>query len=218
MEFLMQEEKTTFKLENEELIEIPTQYYPMPKDSILEIQYRGFTPIRDARILRIIDETSLKIGRCFENSHHLCTALKKNGYDARYFTGWLFPRGGKPIFHAWVILLHDGEKHFIDSTFMKILDATTKKLEARNNKKVVMSEDREDMASLFMEQMKKKKRNTDRIYSGTPISGSIYFGSESTKEEAFTLYQELIKLKDHPSYQGGMKLGGDSLFQTMVRR
>lgn len=218
MDFIVKPEGFIFKLQGDVTVDIPSKYYPMPEESLMEVQFTGFSKIQNARILRIIDETPLKIGRCFENSQILHEKFLKMGFESQYFAGWMFPAGGKPIFHAWLVLLHQGEKFLIDSTYHKLLNEVLQKLRRKYGENLPsMNEMREEMAELFSEGLRKKKRNSDRIYTGTPMPGGVYVGCRSSVKEAFHVYQELIRLKEHPSYTGGMRLGSDSLFQDMVK-
>lgn len=218
MELDIKDEKLVFTYESIEY-SIPGELYPLTSKNLDDISLTSmydFFEIQDAKLLRILDNIPLEMGRCYENSEKIYQALKANDYDARFYSGWLFTGKEPPIHHAWIIVEVQGKQHLIDSTNNKIVSTLAKKINKSQPAKD-RDESRKIFAELYQQELKKRKRNTDRITTGKPPKGFAYLGVESNFEETLALFLELIKIKDHPSYRGGMKLGGDSKLQEQLR-
>ncbi len=84
---------------------IPTVFYPLPREEVRTFHGGNCENIVDENIIRIFDNTDFEMGRCFENVLRLADALRKEGYDAKTYAGWLFfEERYTPSAHAWVVL------------------------------------------------------------------------------------------------------------------
>ena len=110
---------------------------------------------------RIFDSIVPQAGRCFTNSEKLVNALRKAGYPAKQYVGWLFIRGDTyPVHHSFVVL----EKHIMDLS-IEILskDIDTYK-ESVLIKRMNRYEARKQIVQMYHE--KKDLTNHEKSYFG----------------------------------------------------
>ena len=172
---------------------IPTDKYP------LNGQYEVFTynnteRISDEKVLSIFDRNIFDVGRCYHNAEILSEDLKKEGYPAVTYAGWLFTDESElPIHHCWTVL---NGKHVLDpSDFFTVL------FSGENIKHFENARNKDECVALmgdFMKAAKKEKNHIVCYPVGLPSSNFLYIGSPCSPDYARQIYQELMrKFPDH---------------------
>lgn len=196
---------------------IPSRLYPIYNGVNAEMMNsEGFSEITDKKILQIINSVELKLGRCYENCNKVQQYLERAGYSVEYYSGWLFlNKDAMPVHHAWLVLREADKKFLIDTTDLKLISAVRKKLDEMPGTDANTT--RENYKKLRKEESKRRSKNTDRIITGVPVDKYIYIGVKNTFEDTVEQFKELAKIQNHPSYTGGMNLGGDSKLQQEMK-
>lgn len=82
---------------------IPTVMYPL--NGPYQVFHAGNTVrTEDPDMLAAIDTVKYKIGQCYTNTKHVVDALRKAGFDAVSYAGWLFTEESTPIHHCWAVV------------------------------------------------------------------------------------------------------------------
>ena len=139
-------------------------------------------------MLSIIDKIPYIIGHCYSNSNDLCRELRKAGYDARIYTGWLFVGEHEyPAFHAWVVL--NGSVIDLADDYTKMCVQQQEKWHGTASRKewaVCMNE-------FYKEIEMNHVPNSIRISPvGVPTCGLMYVGCESSILHAVHLFIDLM--------------------------
>jgi hypothetical protein len=82
---------------------IPTVMYPL--NGPYQVFHAGNTVrTEDPDMLAVIDTVRYQIGHCYTNTKHVVDALRKAGFDAVSYAGWLFVGEQTPIHHCWAVV------------------------------------------------------------------------------------------------------------------
>lgn len=171
---------------------VPTVYYP------LNGKFEVFTAentkqVTDKKILEIFDKIDVKIGHCYQNTDNLVKELRKAGYNAKSYVGWLFTGGGQyPIHHCWCML----EDHLLDLT-----DYYTQMFSEKNIENFKDAKTKEEQALVMADFLKaaQKAKNSAVCYPvGVPTSFMFYIGCECDPDVGRVIYQRLMReFPDH---------------------
>jgi hypothetical protein len=136
-------------------------------------------------------------GRCYTNAEILCESFKAHGIDAKYFSGWVFPTGGHPIHHSWVVV---NENVYDISINMKSHNLQLQQIE----------EGRDPYSKECIKEIKDLEANwkpiTDTFVWGEALM--IYVGAENSPNGARVQYNNCVgDVSKHPSYKKMGKTG-----------
>lgn len=195
----LKENRAVVKLHNEsngeflKSIIVPTVYYPL-NGNYEVFHYKNTEQVMDEAILKAFDKIKYSIGHCYQNTELLVSELRKQGYDAKSYVGWLFVGLGQiPIHHCWAVL--DG-KYVLD-----LSDDYTQMLSGENGKNFKdaknIEEERYIIASFH--ESARNVENHIRCYPvGIPTPFLYYVGCECEPEEGRRIYQRLMRtFPDH---------------------
>lgn len=166
---------------------IPTVYYPL--NGKMEVFTCDNTEqVKDEGILKIFDSIKYNIGHCYSDTKNLVSELRKNGYNAKEYVGWLFTgENDYPVHHCWCVL---------DNSVLDLSDHYSVMLTGSNGEYFKEAKTREEQAYLMADFMKSalNVKNSIRCYPvGTPTPIMFYVGSECDSEEGRLIYQRLMK-------------------------
>lgn len=187
---LIKDKKTVIKVHNEKgeykkSAIIPTNYYPLNDD--MEIfNIRNTEEIKDEKVLEIFDSIEYKIGRCYTNTKELSTALRKAGYDAKTYCGWLCVSENQfPIHHCWTVLGNSILDLSDDLTIFMYMN------HSEMEKDISLDKSREVLADFYYKA--RKFKNRERCYPvGIPTPTYLYIGSECDPMNGISIYNNLI--------------------------
>lgn len=190
---ILKKDKVVVKLydKNERFVKsviIPTIRYPL--NGKYEVFHCGNTEmVKDEEILKIFDSVKYTIGHCYTNVEMLIDNLKKAGYDAKSYVGWLFTgKGEVPVHHCWVVLNGKSVLDLSDD-FTVMLSGEN----AKNFQKAVSKKEMSEMIVSF-QMAAKTQKNRVRCYPvGMPTRFLLYVGCECNPENGRNIYQKLIK-------------------------
>lgn len=191
-------DRVAVKLYNEdgsfrESIISPTLRYPLTGTPRV-FHCKNTKQVSDPKILDIFDRVEYKHGACYSNTENLVAALRKEGYDAKSYVGWLFTGIDQhPIHHCWAVL--DNSVLDLSDDFSVMLSGENGKhfLAAQNDPKLT----RELIASFAVAATKSK--NSIRCSTvGTPTPFLFYVGTPCEPERGKNIYYSLVrKFPDH---------------------
>lgn len=188
---------------------IPTVMYPLSGTPEV-FSFRNTRPIEDEAVLEIVDSIKYRIGFCYQNTEAIVSALRKAGYDARPYVGWIFTGSCEyPVHHCWTVL---------GNSVIDLGDDFTVMLSGENGerfKDCSPEEIRELTASFLTEAM--TKPNRIRCYPvGMPTPFLYYVGSECEPEKGRRIYNELMaKYPNHESQRNVNPSTGLNKQQTL---
>lgn len=189
------ENKAIVKLYNEddsfrESVVVPTIKYPL-NGKYEVFHYKNTKIVTDEEVLKIFDAQEYQIGRCYQNTARMISALRSAGYDVKSYVGWLFPEPDYPIHHCWAVL--NGE------SVIDLCDDFTQR--ANNEAFFRNAKTREEAMALmadFQEEGKKIPHHIRCLPVGVPWKGLLYVGCECDPDSGRMIYQQLMRqFPDH---------------------
>lgn len=189
---------------------MPSKDYPLALKSKKDIKvfFKETTKeITDPKIKDIFDAFPYQIGKCFQNAEGLLEELKKEGIEEwEYYSGWLFPRKGYPVFHAWL-----GKEDMI-------LDYTNPSLDIEVHKKAIQTvKSKEELREVYInwEMELNNKRPSEAKTFGRIQSDFVFIGTKDTFENSVRIFKSLDR--NHSAYRKeGMSLNGLSDMQKEI--
>ena len=194
MEIIKKTNRVIYKVKGE-TISIPSRMYPLESDSFQCFDIDNTSEIVDEKVIAIFDSLKPEIGRCFTNAETLYAALKKVGYQAEQYVGWLFMGDELPIHHSFVVL----DDHILDlSVSLKSEDFA--KLDFVTAKCKTKDEARERIAEYMLQ--KEQLPNHQRCIFGMVDEAYHYIGAPGTREAGIIRNEELRRIyPQHPCFQ-----------------
>ena len=194
MEIIKKTNRVIYKVSGE-TISIPSRMYPLESDLFQCFDADNASEATDEKIKDIFDSIKPETGRCFTNAETLCTALKKAGYPAEQYVGWLFMGDELPVHHSFVVL--DG--HILDLS-ISLKSEDFEKLDSITAKCKTEDEARERIAEYILQ--KEQLPNHQRCVFGVVDKAYHYIGAPGTKEAGIKRNKELRQIyPQHPCFQ-----------------
>ena len=194
MEIIKKANRVIYKVCGE-TISIPSRMYPLESDSFRCFDADNTREVVDEKVKAIFDSIKPEVGRCFTNAEKLCVALKKEGYLAEQYVGWLFMADEFPVHHSFVVL----GNHILDlsislkSEDYEVLDTITSKCSTKD-------EARECIAEYMLQ--REQMPNHQRCIFGAVDKTYHYIGAPGTREEGIKRNKELRRIyPQHPCFQ-----------------
>lgn len=171
---------------------IPTVYYPLNNNPEV-FTAEDVEVVTDEKILEIFDRIEFKIGRCYDNTDRLVKELRKEGYDAKSYVGWLFSGEDQyPVHHCWCVL----DNHILD-----LSDNYTMMLTGPNGDNFKNAKTKEEQIMVMADFLKaaKNEKNSVVCYPvGKPSPFMFYIGCECDANEGRKIYRQLMQqFPDH---------------------
>lgn len=190
---------------------IPSVRYPLDDRNSMNELYEVFTNentlmIEDKKLLDIFDSVKYEIGHCYQNTDALVEKLKKAGYDAKAYVGWLFLSGASyPIHHCWAVV-NNHVLDLADDFSVKFNENNLKHFEGKS-----IDEQRLLLADFHKEA--EKHPNSVRCAPVGKITRPLFYvGCECEPNKGRAIYRKLIStFPDHPVHKN---VGKDNLNQT----
>lgn len=169
---------------------VPTLKYPL--NGAYRVFHQGNTRRAPEEMFPAIDRVKYRIGQCYSNTISLVEELKKDGFQAEPFVGWLFTEDGTtPFHHCWAVVDEDIVVDLSDD--QSVFRSAGPDLAAMN---------REEIEETFIDFVRQTKSwpNSYRCYPmGTPFPSWYYVGSPCDPVYGVTIYQRLAK--DYPDHE-----------------
>lgn len=181
-------------------VKIPSGYWPL--NGPMEVFHcKNTRKIEDSRVFEIMDSVTYQTGFCYTNSKAITEGLRKAGYDAKTYVGWLFCNSSEyPIHHAWTVL--DGNVIDLSDMFW-VADANRDKFDAATTK--------EEGEILYIQFAKwlESHPNHKRGIPGWPYPSLLYVGCPCSAEQGKMIYNRLVDTcPGHPCHS---KAGADNM-------
>lgn len=169
-----------------ESVVIPTTYYPLNGECKV-FHYKNTKRVTDQKILDIFDQVKYKYGFCYDNSERLVEELRKNGFDAKPYVGWLFVSDSEyPIHHCWVVINGD--------EVLDLSDDFTSMLSGKNGErfKGKTREEARELSIDFAIAAQRVKNSVRCFPVGVPTPIMLYIGCECDPAQGRIIYNRLI--------------------------
>lgn len=190
------EDKVVVKLRDEQgaflkSIHVPTNYYPL-NGKYEVFHYRNTAQVTDKNVLAAFDEVVYKIGHCYSNTKELLLHLKRKGYMAVPYVGWLFTSSYDiPIHHCWAVVIGPEGKSILD-----LGDDYCVMLSEDNQKNFDTAQNIEEMRLMiasFQEWAGKHPNSMRCAPVGIPAPFLLYVGCPCDPDEGRMIYQRLMR-------------------------
>ena len=194
MEIIKKASRVVYKV-GSETVSIPSRMYPLESDLFQCFDTGNTSEVVDEKVVSIFNSIKPEVGRCFTNAENLCIALKKEGYPAEQYVGWLFMEDELPVHHSFVVL----NDHILDlSISLKSEDFS--KLDSMTAKCKTKDEARECIAEYIRQT--EQLPNHQRCIFGVVDKTYHYIGAPGTREAGIKRNQELRQIyPQHPCFQ-----------------
>ena len=161
---------------------VPTVMYP------LNGPYQFFTAentsLAGEEMFEAIDRVSYQVGHCYTNTQNVVKELRKAGFNAVPYAGWLFTNEGTPIHHCWAVV---NEKIVIDLSD----DQTVMRMGFPEDGSVTKDNVYEFFADFT--RVTSKWPNSKRCYPmGQPFPLWLYIGCPCEPEDAVRIWKQLL--------------------------
>lgn len=190
---------------------IPSKDFPLASKSVKDIRiFHSNTTkqVENVDIEETFNSFNYQVGRCFENAKGLKDMLEKKGIKGwDYYSGWLFPIKGYPVFHAWLVK-NNSILDYTDYSFDKSLLEKIKHVD--NEEKL-----RELLSDAIVERNKLPSSKI-KVF-GKAHFEHFYVGTKDNFESSANIYTSLSS--DHLSYsENGVRFGGLSDLQLQIKK
>lgn len=180
-------------LEDEEKVVIPSRLFPLERKSYQLINDENTRPVEEQKITDIFDSIKYEVGKCYSNAEKLTEALRKEGYPAIQYVGWLFSgEGTYPVHHSFVLLYDhvlDLSIEFLERDIYDLRYATLKhNLSADGGRRYIVQK--------YLE--KQQVKNHQKCKFGKCDKYYMYVAAEGSREEGIAR-NELLR-KEYPSH------------------
>lgn len=92
-QYIQKKDRIVANPDTESKVIIPSRMYSLEEKPCQIFTSDNTLPLERDDVTRIFDSIVLQVGRCFTNSKKLINALRKAGYPAKQYVGWLFIQG-----------------------------------------------------------------------------------------------------------------------------
>lgn len=213
------ENKAIVKLYNEDdslkdSIVVPTIKYPL-NGKYEVFHYKNTKIVTNEEVLKIFDAQEYKIGKCYQNTARMVSALKSAGYNVKSYVGWLFTESSDyPIHHCWAVL--NGE------SVIDLCDDYTQMLGGANGEHFKNARNRgelEELVADFYAAARNVRHSIRCSPVGMPTSIFLYVGCECEPDAGRVIYQQLMRqFPDHECERNCDSSGMNSLQRHLNKR
>lgn len=190
---------------------IPSKQFPLASRNKSKIQvFHSETTelVQEDAVREVFDSFEYRIGACFWNANTLLKTLEQRGITGwMYYSGWLFPLDGYPVFHAWLVK---------DSY---ILDYTDSLFDEETMRAVEQIEDTQERRLFYAKMILERSKDLpsrNKVF-GKAHYGNVYIGVQDSYENSLILFHKLDK--NHPSYaEKGMSITNLSDLQQEIKK
>lgn len=163
---------------------VPTVMYPL--NGSYQVFHAGNTVrTEDPDMLAAIDTVEYKIGQCYSNTKHVVDVLRKAGFDAISYAGWLFVGEQTPIHHCWTVVNGNMVVDLCDDYAMqKVVQPDIDQL------------NKDECKQAFADFVRSSRHwpNSARCYPiGQPVPWFYYIGCPCEPEPATQIWANLIQ-------------------------
>lgn len=204
-EFTSKNKGIQFKI-NKSIHMIPSKDFPLASKNTKDLMFFHFEntdKVKDPKIIELFDSFEYRIGKCFDNARLLKEYLEGAGEtNWDYYSGWLFPIKGYPVFHAWLVK----DKYILDYLNYTISEEIADKLKDAKS-------DKEIRSIIINEQVALNELPPSEVKScGKAHKEYLYIGTKDTYENSEKIFKSLSE--NHISYaKKGMNMKGLSSVQ-----
>ena len=184
---------------------VPSVMYPL--NGPYEIFNCENTVKASEDMLAAVDRVEYKIGHCYSNTKAVVAELRKAGFDAVAYAGWLFvDRDETPIHHCWCVV--NG------NIVVDLCDDFAMQLTVQPNVRELSGEPLKEAFADFVAEAKTWPHSVRCYPIGTPWVTWVYVGSPCEPEEAVSIWRKLKK--DFPNHECDRSVGGSSMTATQT--
>ena len=175
-----------------EAIHIPSVMWPLTGPPEV-FHWNNCQEISDAKVAEIVNTIPYVIGHCYTNAEKVTAALCAAGYDAKFYSGWMFISGAEPpLHHAWTVL---NGTHIIDLADDVALQHHNRDAFAKANG---LDEARALMVS-FSKWARRFPHSERCMPFGVPSPTLLYVGCETNRRAAIFSFNCLMdQFPKHP--------------------
>ena len=192
-----------------EAVNIPSVMWPLSGPPEV-FHWNNCTEIEDGTVAEIVDVIPYAIGQCYDNAEKVTAALCVAGYDAKYYSGWMFVSGSEtPLHHAWTVL--DGI-HVIDLAD----DIALQHHNAANFKQAKNLDEARALMVGFSKWAQNFPHSKRCMPFGVPSPTVLYVGAPSNRPAALNAAKSLFTAyPNHPSRRPTTQ-SGRTVLQDMM--
>lgn len=210
-QYIQKKDRIVVNPGTESKVIILSRMYPLEEKSCQIFTSDNTLPLERDDVTQIFDSIAPQVGRCFTNSEKLVNALRKAGYPAKQYVGWLFIQGATyPVHHSFVVL----EKHIMDLSIEMLSKDINSYKESVLLKRMNRYEARKQIAQMYHE--KKALPNHEKCIFGKCDPYYMYIAAEGNavqgKERNALLRREYPQ---HPAFKN-LDLNGMTEIQRML--
>ena len=184
---------------------VPSVMYPL--NGPFEVFHCENTNRASEEMLIAIDRAEYKIGRCYSNTKSVVTELRKAGFNAVPYAGWLFvDKSETPIHHCWCV---------VDGTIVvDLCDDVAVQLTVRPDLRELCGEPLRRAFADFAEEAMTWPHSVRCHPIGTPWISWAYVGSPCEPEEAVDIWRKLKKA--YPHHECDRSVSGSNMTETQT--
>lgn len=172
---------------------IPTSMYPL-NDKYEVFSYKNTKQITDENVLSCFDSIEYKIGRCYDNTTRMTSALKEKGYNAVSYVGWIFAGYREfPVHHCWTVINRESVIDLADDFTVMLSGENGKQFEKADENKT------KELLVSFVKAGKSVKNSQRCFPVGIPTQFFFYVGCPCEPEKGRDIYSKLMK--KYPSHE-----------------
>ena len=193
---------------------IPTVKYPTNSNKIRVFHEFNTSELFDQAIIDLFDSLTFDFGHCYSNADKLYNELKKAGYNAKIYAGWLIRQLDTPVHHCWVVY---DDRYVLDPS--NTLCSLYRYIEERcpDMNSLTEQEQREVFCN-YIEESKHMKNSEKCGYIGAAVT-HVYVGCEvSNTEQAKELYNDLMKKYPDHEIESNGDAAGRNQTQLMLEK